>query len=152
MENELKKEHEDRVINFIKENKNLNAAYMLTIARDGESPVRSIYHFNNALDAAEAYGRYKDWGFAKDFLTVSLYEPGDRVTTKILKRPKAGECVFVKSDYIEAEKIILEVKSYLPSDVYSGLVKSFAGLFSRDNIRFDVVRFFKETECEEVFE
>ena len=35
---------------------------------------------------------------------------------------------------------------------YKNLVKDFAGLFSRDNIRFDVSRFFRECQCEEVFE
>lgn len=152
MENELKPEHADRVLEFVEQNKNIRASYMLTIARDGESPVRSIYHFDNAIDAAQAYGRYNDWGFAKDFLTVSLYEPGGKNTTKVLKRPKAGECVFVKADYIEAEKILLSTKEHLPEENYTNLIKGFAGLFSRDNIRFDVSRFFKATQCEEVNE
>jgi hypothetical protein len=152
MENELRPEHADRVSEFVEQNKNIRASYMLTIARDGESPVRSIYHFDNAIDAAQAYGRYTDWGFAKDFLTVSLYEPGGKNTTKVLKRPKAGECVFVKADYIEAEKILLSTKEHLPEENYTNLIKGFAGLFSRDNIRFDVSRFFKATQCEEVNE
>jgi hypothetical protein len=152
MENELKPEHADRVLEFVEQNKNIRASYMLTIARDGESPVRSIYHFDNAIDAAQAYGRYNDWGFAKDFLTISLYEPGGKNTTKVLKRPKAGECVFVKADYIEAEKILLSTKEHLSEENYTNLIKGFAGLFSRDNIRFDVSRFFKATQCEEVNE
>jgi hypothetical protein len=152
MENELRPEHADRVSEFVEQNKNIRASYMLTIARDGESPVRSIYHFDNAIDAAQAYGRYTDWGFAKDFLTVSLYEPGGKNTTKVLKRPKAGECVFVKADYVEAEKILLSTKEHLPEENYTNLIKGFAGLFSRDNIRFDVSRFFKATQCEEVNE
>jgi hypothetical protein len=150
--NELKPEHEDVVSSFIESQKNNHASYMLTIARDGESPVRSIYHLNNAIDAAEAYNRYQDWGFAKEYLTVSLYEPGGKITTKVLKRPKAGECVFVKADYIKAEEIILSVKDHLNPEIYAILVKDFAGLFSRDNIRFDVSRFFKSTQCEEVNE
>lgn len=152
MENELRPEHADRVSEFVEQNKNIRASYMLTIARDGESPVRSIYHFDNAIDAAQAYGRYTDWGFAKDFLTVSLYEPGGKNTTKVIKRPKAGECVFVKADYIEAEKILLSTKEHLTEENYTNLIKGFAGLFSRDNIRFDVSRFFKATQCEEVNE
>jgi len=152
MENELKPEHADRVLEFVEQNKNIRAAYMLTIARDGESPVRSIYHFENAIDAAQGYNRYTDWGFAKEFLTVSLYEPGGKITTKVLKRPKAGECVFVKADYIKAENILLSVKEDLPQESYTNLIKEFAGLFSRDNIRFDVSRFFKATKCEEVNE
>jgi hypothetical protein len=149
---DLKTEHSDMVNEFIKNNKNNHSSYMLTISRDGESPARSIYYFNNALDAAEGFNRYVDWGFAKEYLTVSLYEPGDKVTTKVLNRPKAGECVFVKADYIKAEEILLSVKDHLSEEVYSKLIKEFAGLFSRDNIRFNVSRFFEATQCEEVKE
>ena len=150
--NELKPEHDDVVNRFVESQKNNHASYMLTIARDGESPARSIYHLNNAIDAAEAYNRYQDWGFAKEYLTVSLYEPGGKITTKVLKRPKACECVFVKADYIKAEEILLSVKPHLDPEIYAILIKDFAGLFSRDNIRFDVSRFFKSTQCEEVNE
>jgi hypothetical protein len=150
--NELKPEHDDVVNRFVESQKNNHAYYMLTIARDGESPARSIYHLNNAIDAAEAYNRYQDWGFAKEYLTVSLYESGGKITTKVLKRPKAGECVFVKADYIKAEEILLSVKPHLDPEIYAILIKDFAGLFSRDNIRFDVSRFFKSTQCEEVNE
>ncbi len=38
--------------------------YMLTIARDGEQPVRSIYFYGTALEAAAGYVAYLDWGFA----------------------------------------------------------------------------------------
>lgn len=150
--NELRPEHEDVVSSFLESQRNNHASYMLTIARDGESPARSIYHLSNAIDAAEAYNRYQDWGFAKDYLTVSLYEPGGKITTKVLSRPKAGECVFVKADYIKAEQILLSTKDHMPEEAYTNLIKEFAGLFSRDNIRFDVSRFFKSTQCEEVNE
>jgi nucleoside-diphosphate-sugar epimerase len=94
----------------------------------------------------------RDWGFAKDHLTIKLWGPGGLIAEKTLKRPQGGDCTFVRSDYIEAENIILKIKQHLDEETYKSLVKDFAGLFSRDSIRFDVSRFFKQTECEEVFE
>jgi hypothetical protein len=152
---QLKPEHEDVVNNFLKENQKVHSSYMLTIARDGEHPVRSIYYYSNALDAVSSYNRYTDWGFAKEYLTVSLYGPGGNIAEKVLRRPSGGtqgDCTFVREDYIKAEKILLRYKEVMDLQDYSSLVKDFAGLFSRDNIRFDVSRFFKETGCEEVFE
>lgn len=148
MSDELRQENSDIVLKFIENNKTNNCSYMLTIARDGESPVRSIYIFDNIIDAVKGYERYTDWGFAKEFLTVSLYEPGGKITTKILKRPRGGECTFVKNDYIEAEKILLSIKEYLNKEQYKRIVNEFAQLFSKDNIRFDTVRFFKKTGTE----
>jgi hypothetical protein len=144
--------NQKHISDYIEKYKDSDTAYMLTIARDGETPARSIYYMSNAIDAAEAYNRYQDWGFAKEYLTVKLYEPGGKISSKVLRRPKAGECVFVKADYIRAEEIILSVKEHLNPEIYAILVKDFAGLFSRDNIRFDVSRFFKSTQCEEVNE
>lgn len=150
--NDINPINEKIVSDFLERTKNDDASYMLTVSRDGETPARTIYFMSNALDAAEAYNRYQDWGFAKDYLTVKLYESGGRVKTKVLNRPKAGECVFIKSDYIKAEEILLSVKDSVSDEIYTHLVKEFAGLFSRDNIRFDVSRFFKSTQCEEVNE
>jgi len=110
---QLNPEHFDVVINFLKTNSQINPHYMITISRDGESPARSIYHFPNAIEAVENYNKYTDWGFAKNYLTVTLYGPGGKLSEKVLKRPLGG---------------------------------------SRDNIRFDVSRFFRECQCEEVFE
>ena len=126
---------------------NNNKAYMLTIARDGESPVRSIYFYDNAIDAVGGYDNYQDWGFAKEYLTVTLYEPTGRTHSKVLKRPKGGECVFVQKDYIDAERILLSIKDEMKYGSYLSLVSDFAMLFSKDNQRFDPVRFFKQAGC-----
>jgi hypothetical protein len=129
---------------------------MLTVARDGEEPPRSIREFNDAEQAVNCYNAYTDWGFAKEYLTVRLYQPGGRMSEKVLKRfhigGSSGDCTFLKEDYIKTAKILLNVKEKLDYDSYQQMVKEFCELFSKDNIRFDVTRFFKETECEEVFE
>ena len=152
---ELKSEHFSVVDDFLKANSGGSTHYMLTIARDGESPARSIYHYNSPIDVTEAYNKYTDWGFAKEYLTVTMYGPGGQLAKKVNRRSSGGtqgDCTFVREDYIKAEKIILKYKEHVAEDKYKSLVKDFAELFSRDNIRFDVSRFFKETECEEVFE
>jgi hypothetical protein len=122
--------------------------YMLTIARDGEYPERSVYMYADSLNAVNGYNEYKDWGFAKHFLTVSLYEPSGKVHTKVLRRPPAGECVFVRQQYYDAEEIILKVKEKMDKESYEVLVKDFAKLFSIDSWRFDPVRFFEATKCD----
>ena len=152
---ELKPEHFSVVDDFLKANSGGSTHYMLTIGRDGESPARSIYHYNSPIDVTEAYNKYTDWGFAKEYLTVTMYGPGGQLAQKVLRRSSGGtqgDCTFVREDYIKAESIILRYKSSMPEDKYTSLVNDFARLFSRDNIRFDVARFFKQTECEEVFE
>ena len=102
---ELKQNHYNIVEEYKEKVKNKQQnAYMLTISRDGESPERSIYFFNNAIEAVENYNRYQDWGFAKNYLTVCLYE-GNKIHKKILKRPPAGECTFLKEDYIKIKRI-----------------------------------------------
>ena len=71
---ELKPSHKILVDEYIQSvNEKTQNSYMLTIARDGEQPARSILYYNNAIDAAYAYNKYTDWGFAKNFLTVTLY-------------------------------------------------------------------------------
>ena len=155
---ELNPEHISRVDQFLKDNPNntdQRPHYMLTVARDGESPPRSIYHYDGPLEVSDAYNKYTDWGFAKEYLTVTVYGPGGQLEQKVLRRSSGGtqgDCTFVREDYIKAENIILKHKGDMQEDKYKSLVKDFAGLFSRDNIRFDVSRFFKATECEEVFE
>jgi len=149
---QLKPEHQLILDRFIKENGSINANWMLTTQRDGEPIPRSIYNYRTVFDAIAGYDQYQDWGFAKDHLTIKLWGPGGLIAEKTLKRPQGGVCTFVRSDYIEAENIILKIKQHLDEETYKSLVKDFAGLFSRDSIRFDVSRFFKQTECEEVFE
>jgi hypothetical protein len=148
---QLKPENELMVENFMKEYGNIKTAYMLTTSRDGES-VRAIYFYPNVIEAVKGYEKYKDWGFAKDYLTITLYGPGGIIERKTLTRPKGGDCTFIRQDYIEAEQILLRYKNKMSKNDYDMLVKEFAGLFSRDNIRFNVSRFFKECQTEEVFE
>ena len=123
-----------------------NQAYMVTVARDGESPVRSIYRYDNAVDAAAGYAAYTDWGFAKDYLTVELYEPTGRVHTKVLRRPRGGECVFVKQNYYDAADIIKKLKGQVSDESYDYLVHEFGKLFSKDNQRFDYERFVEDLD------
>jgi hypothetical protein len=120
-------------------------SYMLTVARDGESPARSIYFYADALTASEGYSAYQDWGFAKDYLTVELYEPTGRVHSKILHRPRGGECTFIRDDYHKAKDIFLAVKENVPIEEYNYLVYEFVKLFSKDNQRFAPERFLDDT-------
>lgn len=115
-------------------------SYMLTIARDGEA-VRSIYFYSNAIDAATGYDAYQDWGFAKDFLTVELYEPTGRVNSKVLRRPRGGECVFHREQYHQITEILGNVADKIEREEYNYLVLELAKLFSRDNQRFNEERF-----------
>lgn len=139
---ELKNEHVDMVAQYKSRVADKTAdSYMLTVARDGEQPARSIYFYGDAIDAATGYAAYTDWGFAKDFLTVELYEPTGMVHSKVLRRPRGGECVFHREQYHEAAIILSEASSKMDSDSYNKLVYDFAKLFSKDNQRFQVDRF-----------
>jgi len=146
--NELKPEHADVVEQFIQQSKRGNYAFMLTIARDGEEPARSIYNFSNAIDAAHAFSRYDDNGFAKEYLTVRLYEPNGTIQEKVLRRPPAGECSFVKKNYEAVSQLLLDVKESIPDLTYKKMVTEMALIFSKDNPRFDEKRFFNQTDIE----
>lgn len=119
-------------------------SYMLTVARDGESPVRSIYFYDNAVDAGKGYEAYQDWGFAKDFLTVELHEPTGRVHSKILRRPRGGECAFERVQYYKAAEILNAAKPKIEEETFNYLAFEFGKLFSKDNQRFQVERFLTE--------
>lgn len=123
-------------------------SYMLTIARDGESPVRSIYFYDNAVDAAKGYEAYQDWGFAKDFLTVELYEPTGRVHSKVLRRPRGGECVFHREQYHQITEILLKIKDSVDNDAWDYLTLELARIFSKDNQRFNEERFLSALKTE----
>ena len=114
---ELKPEHLDIVKDYLKNTNSQGYSFMLTIARDGESPARSIYHFGDAITAAEAYSRYDNFGFAKEFLTVSLYEPSGKINTKVLKRPPAGECSYIKKNYIQVSNLLKSYKDSLTEEL-----------------------------------
>jgi hypothetical protein len=143
---DLRLEHSDMVEDFKnKVKEGVADSYLLAIARDGETPARSIYFYDNAIDAATGYKAYTDWGFAKDFLTVTLYEPTGRVHEKVLKRPRGGECIFVRDDYNKLSEIFNNIKGSTDEDKYNYLVLESAKLFSKDNQRFDYKRFFINT-------
>lgn len=139
---ELKTEHVDMVADYrAKAAAGKADSYMLTIARDGESPARSIYFYGDAIDAAKGYEAYTDWGFAKDFLTVELYEPTGRVHSKVLHRPRGGECVFHREQYHQITEILGNIADKMKQEDYNYLVLELAKLFSRDNQRFNEERF-----------
>jgi len=153
---QLNKTHSEIVEEFKKNSYGQFDRYLLTVARDGEWPPRSLREFDNAVNAVNAYDSYTDWGFAKEYLTVCLYQPGGNISEKILRRVHIGgvngDCTFLKEDYVKAAEILLSYKDKISYENYQNLIKKFAELFSKDNIRFDVTRFFNATECEEVFE
>ena len=120
--------------------------YMLTIARDGEEPARSIIFYDSALEAAAVYESYQDWGFAKDFLTVTLYEPNGMIHKKVLKRLSGIEASFMRKNYIEMGEAILEIKNKLDKETYNDFVFKVAKIFAVDNKRFNEERFFEATE------
>ena len=116
-------------------------SYMLTIARDGESPVRSIYFYGDAIEAVKGYEAYQDWGFAKDFLTVELYEPTGRVHSKVLRRPRGGECVFHREQYHQITDVLIQAKEDVDEKAWNYMTHELARIFSKDNQRFDQERF-----------
>ena len=78
-EHELRVEHNEIIMQYKKDVANraehIRQTYMLTVYRDDEPMPRSIYLYSNALEAAEGYSKYNDWGFADSHLVVTLYEP-----------------------------------------------------------------------------
>jgi hypothetical protein len=142
MNSELNPEHQNMVDNYINgvNNKNINH-YMLTIARDGESPVRSILFFTSAIEAAEAYNMYSDWGFAKEYLTVKLYEPTGKINEKILKRNQAGDPTFLRQNYIDVASVLNDLKPLLQQEVYESSCIKIMESFAKDNWRFNPERF-----------
>lgn len=123
-------------------------SYMLTIARDGESPVRSIYYYQNSDEAMAAYERYQDWGFAKDYLTVELYLIDGTKLSKVLSRPKGGECVFTRQEYLDVADVLAEIKNEVKEQVFYTLAGKISRLFAKDNQRFDPKRFFEKLGLE----
>ena len=122
--------------------------YMITISRDGESPVRSIVSFDNLEQALEGYKMYQDAGFAKDYLTVSMYEPSGKINTKVLKRNHAGDPSFVRQNYIDTVEALHKVKDKLDKEDYEDLCIKIVTSFAKDNWRFSADRFLKQLEIE----
>ena len=149
---ELLPQHQDRVEEYLLKTRSSDGGYLLATSRDGQLPPRSIYYFDNAITASEAYARYTDWGFAKEYLTVWLYEPGGIVNSKVLKRPPAGECSYVKKNYVESSALLKSFKGSMAEEDHLSLVKGFALIFSHDNIRFNAQRFFEYSGRTEMVE
>jgi hypothetical protein len=147
--NEIRPNHEDIVSEYINNSKQGKVNhYMITVSRDGESPVRSIISFDNESQAIEGYEMYQDAGFAKDYLTVSLYEPSGNIKTKVLKRNHAGDPSFVRQNYIDTVEALHEIKDKLNKEDYENLCIKIVTSFAKDNWRFNAERFLKQLEIE----
>lgn len=146
---QLKPNHDDIVNDYIKNSANGTVGhYIITVSRDGESPVRSIISFDNQKQALEGYEMYQDAGFAKDYLTVSLYEPSGKISTKVLKRNHAGDPSFVRQNYIDTADALYKVKDKLNKEDYEDLCIKIVNSFAKDNWRFSADRFLKQLEIE----
>jgi len=146
---ELNYIHFDIVNDYIKNSKEGKIGhYMITVSRDGESPVRSIISFDNLEQALEGYEMYQDAGFAKDYLTVSMYEPSGKINTKVLKRNHAGDPSFVRQNYIDTVDALHKVKDKLNKEDYEDLCIRIVTSFAKDNWRFSADRFLKQLEIE----
>ena len=147
---QLKPNHDDIVNDYVKNSASGSIGhYMITVSRDGESPVRSIISFDNQKQALEGYEMYQDAGFAKDYLTVSLYEPSGKINTKVLKRNHAGDPSFVRRNYIDTVEALHQVKDKLNKEDYEDLCIKIVTSFAKDNWRFSADRFLKQLEIEE---
>jgi len=143
MSNEFKPSHQDMIEEYLQNSKLGKVShYIITVSRDGESPVRSIISFDNIVDAVAGYEMYKDAGFAKNYLTVSLYEPSGKINTKVLKRNQAGDPSFVRQNYIDVTNALLQIKDKLPEEDFEILCIRIGTSFGRDNWRFNIERFF----------
>ena len=147
LEGQLKQEHSDVVADYIRDVQSKKSnAYMLTISRDGETPVRTIIFYNNAIEAAEAYNMYNDWGFAKQYLTVTLYEPNGVVNQKVFKRNQAGDPTFLRQNYYDFSNILKTLKPHLEKELYEDACIKAATSFAKDNWRFDPDRFLNDLQ------
>lgn len=147
----LKISHEDMINDYIKGTADKTVQhYIITTSRDGEFPVRSIISFENIKEALEGYEMYQDAGFAKQYLTVSLYEPSGKINTKILKRNQAGDPSFVRQNYIDTVDALHKVKDKLEKKDYEDLCIKIVTSFGKDNWRFDVNRFLKQLEIDRI--
>jgi hypothetical protein len=143
MSNEFKPSHQDMIEEYLQNSKLGKVShYIITVSRDGESPVRSIISFDNIVDAVAGYEMYKDAGFAKNYLTVSLYEPSGKINTKVLKRNQAGDPSFVRQNYIDVTNALLQIKNKLTEEDFEILCIRIGTSFGKDNWRFNIERFF----------
>lgn len=150
---ELKQEHHDIVEKYISDSREGKANhYMITVSRDGEYPARSIISYDNVVDAVQGYEMYQDAGFAKQYLTVSLFEPCGKINQKTLKRNQAGDPSFVRQNYIDVANALYSIKDKLEKEEYEILCIRIMSSFGRDNWRFDTERFLKMLEVDKKIE
>jgi hypothetical protein len=147
--NELKVTHTDMINQYV-DNAKLGKVshYLIAVSRDGEVPVRSIISFDSLDQALDGYNMYQDAGFAKEYLTVSLYEPSGKISTKVLKRNHAGDPSFVRQNYIDTVDALHTLKSKLEKKDYEDVCIKIVTSFAKDNWRFDAERFLKQLEIE----
>ena len=147
--NELNTTHTDMVNDYL-DNAKLGKVshYIITVSRDGEVPVRSIISFDTIDQALEGYNMYQDAGFAKEYLTVSLYEPSGKITKKVLKRNHAGDASFVRQNYIDTVDALYSLKNKLDKKDYEDVCLKIVTSFAKDNWRFNAERFLKQLEIE----
>lgn len=149
MSSEIQLTHQEMIDKYLNDAKQGKIAhYIITVARDGESPARSIISFDNVIDAVAGYEMYKDAGFAKSYLTVSLYEPSGKINTKVLKRNQAGDPSFIRQNYIDVANALHEIKDKLNKKDYENLCIKIMSSFAKDNWRFDTERFIKNVGLE----
>jgi len=149
MMSEQKPTHEDIVNSYIKNSKEGKVShYMITVARDGETPARSIISFSTVEEAVDGYRMYQDAGFAKNYLTVCLYEPNGKINTKVLKRNQAGDPSFVRQNYIDTINALYQIKDKLSKKDYEDLCIKIVTSFGKDNWRFNVERSLKQLEID----
>lgn len=147
--NELNPYHAEIVEDYILGSRDGKVShYMITVSRDGETPVRSIISFDNVDQAIEGYEMYQDAGFAKEYLTVSLYQPSGMVTTKVLRRNHAGDPSFVRQNYIDTVEALHKVKDKLSKEDYEDMCIKIVTSFAKDNWRFSADRFLKQLEID----
>ena len=147
--NELNTVHDDMVRDYVNNSKEGKVNhYMITVSRDGESPVRSIISFDNLEQALQGYEMYQDAGFAKNYLTVSLYQPSGNTLTKVLKRNHAGDPSFVRQNYIDTVEALHSVKGKLSKEDYEEMCIKIVTSFAKDNWRFSADRFLKQLEID----
>ncbi len=153
MSGQLKPQHSDIVSEYLNSvNEKKANAYMLTISRDGEDPVRTIIFYNNAIEAAEAYNMYNDWGFAKQYLTITLYEPSGVVNKKVFKRNQAGDPTFLRQNYYDNSDVLKSLKTKVDYNTFEEACKAVAKSFAKDNWRFSPERFLEDLGIDSTLE
>jgi hypothetical protein len=151
MQNELKQEHSEIIDQYLSDANNPNKKidhYIISVSRDGETPPRSIISYSSIIEAVEGYSMYTDAGFARDYLTVCLYEPSGKINKKVLKRNQAGDPSFVRQNYRDVVNVLFSLKDKLDKNTYEDACISVMTSFAKDNWRFNAERFLQELEIE----